>query len=160
MKVRRAVPGDEEIVKELRIQALTDSPDDFDSTLERERARPESEWRRRLVEAATFLLEGPDGPKGIVAGVRHEEDPNAAFLVSMWVHADCRGTGGADSLIGSVLAWASDEGMTDVWLHVDERNGRARRCYERNGFRATGEVMIRDRDGLPEVEMRREVVRC
>ena len=34
-------------------------------------------------------------------------------------------------------------------------NDRARRLYERNGFRATGEK-VRERDGLIEIEMRHE----
>lgn len=154
MAVRRAAPGDEAIVKGIRLQALSDSPDDFDSTFERERAFPEEEWTRRLGESATFLFVRPEGPRGIVAGVRHDTLPRAAFLVSMWVHPDFRGTGAADALIVSVLDWARERNLHEMLLHVDARNVRARRCYERHGFRATGEQLVRERDGTPEIEMR------
>lgn len=157
MTVRRARPGDEVDVKRIRLEALADSPDDFDSTLERETAFPDEEWTRRLAASATFLFETPDGPRGIAAGVRHDSDPHAAFLVSMWVHPDWRGSGAADALIRSVLAWARDEDFAEIRLHVDDRNARARRCYERHGFRATGEKLLRERDAMPETEMLRRI---
>jgi hypothetical protein len=71
----------------------------------------------------------------------------------MWIHPDLRGSGLADRLAQSVLAWAREAGASRVLLHVDKRNLRARRFYERNGFRSTGREIVRDRDGLPEVEM-------
>ncbi len=158
MTVRRANPGDEAIVRGLRVQALSDSPDAFDSTLERELARTPQEWRRWLTHGATFLLDRPGGPMGIAAGVPHDTEPAAVFLMSMWVHPALRGTGAADELVAAVLSWARAEGIAEVWLHVGSRNERARRLYERNGSRATGRKLVRERDGIVEVEMRLAVV--
>jgi len=154
VNVRRAAPGDETILRRLRLEALADAPDDFDSTLERERARTDDDWRRWITDGATFLFEHEDEPCGIAAGIRHRDDPHIAFLVSMWVHPEFRGTGAADALIRPVQAWAAAEGIPDLWLHVDARNTRARRAYERNSFRLTGEMIVRARDGMPELEMR------
>jgi GNAT superfamily N-acetyltransferase len=154
MSVRRATPGDEPTVRSLRLQALSDSPDAFDSTLEREIARTTSEWQKWISDGATFILERPDGPKGLAAGVPHWTEPTAVFLMAMWVHSELRGTGAADALVAAVLAWAEAEGAADVWLHVGKRNDRARRLYERNGFRLTGNEIVRELDGLVEVEMR------
>lgn len=152
--VRRAVPGDEALVRSIRLQALSDAPAAFDSTLERERARTTADWLRWFTHGATFVFETPDGAKGIAAGIPHDSDPAAAFLVSMWVHPDLRGTGAADALIRSVLAWARSSGLAYVWLHVGEYNERARKVYERNGFRLTGGEFTRERDGILELEMR------
>jgi GNAT superfamily N-acetyltransferase len=157
MRVRRAVPGDEAIVRSLRIQALTDAPDDFASTLEREQARTHADWQRWISSGATFLLEVPDGPRGIAAGIPHRTDSSAVFLVSVWVHPSWRGTGASDALVGAFLDWARSERVETAWLHVDKRNARARRLYERNGFRVTGVEILRERDGMPELEMRRAV---
>jgi GNAT superfamily N-acetyltransferase len=154
MNVRRATLDDAPIVRSLRLQALSDMPDAFDSTLERELAWTISDWQRWLSSGATFILEQPDGPKGIAAGVPHWTDPGAVFLMSMWVHPGLRGTGAADALVASVLSWAEAEGAAEVWLHVGKRNDRARRFYERNGFRLTGNEIVRELDGLVEVEMR------
>jgi GNAT superfamily N-acetyltransferase len=152
--VRRAGPGDEAIVRSIRLQALSDAPEAFESTLERERARTTADWLRWFTHGATFVFETPDGPKGIAAGIPHDSDPAAAFLVSMWVHPDLRGTGAGGALIASVLAWARAAGLADVWLHVGAYNERARKLYERNGFRLTGGEFIRERDGIRELEMR------
>jgi ribosomal protein S18 acetylase RimI-like enzyme len=44
--------------------------------------------------------------------------------------------------------------MAEVRLLVIESNGRARRFYERLGFRLTGRETVRERDGAVELEMR------
>jgi hypothetical protein len=76
MIVRRAVVGDEPILRALRLQALSDAPDAFGSTYERELGRTIWDWRRWLSPGVTFILEGPQGDSGIVAGSRDAGDPN------------------------------------------------------------------------------------
>jgi ribosomal protein S18 acetylase RimI-like enzyme len=71
----------------------------------------------------------------------------------MWVHPDVRGTGAADVLVSSVKAWAAEVGATHVRLNVVESNGRAKRCYERAGFRATGRQGVVEKTGDVEIEM-------
>jgi ribosomal protein S18 acetylase RimI-like enzyme len=44
-----------------------------------------------------------------------------------------------------------------VRLDVIEGNDRARRLYERHGFRATGHITVRARDGAREVQMERRI---
>ncbi len=46
-ELRRAVIGDEPVLRALRLPALTDSPTAFSSTYERELARTTEGWRRR-----------------------------------------------------------------------------------------------------------------
>lgn len=154
-RIRRAGHGDEEVVRSLRLQALSDSPDDFDSTLSRESAWTTPDWQRWIAEGATFVLEDSGEPKGIAAGVPNRDDRASVFLISMWLHPALRGTGAASALVASVVSWAVTERATDVWLHVVKGNERARRCYEKSGFRATGREVLRERDGVVEVEMRR-----
>lgn len=148
VRVRRAIPGDEPVVRLVRLLALNDTPDAFESTLELELAWAPSEWEKWISHGATFLAEDSDGPKGIVVGVPNWDDPSSVFLLSMWVDPGLRGTDIANRLVASVLSWAKAERASGVWLHVGKENGRARRCYERNGFRATGREIARDRGGL------------
>lgn len=157
MTVRRAVPGDEAIVRDVRLRALADAPDAFGSTLERERARGDADWTRWLTRGATFLYESSGAAQGIACGVPHDDDPSLAFLMSMWVDAKARGTGAGDALVGAVIAWAEAGRYASILLHVTDGNLPARRLYERQGFRATGESLVRERDGAIEVEMRREL---
>jgi GNAT superfamily N-acetyltransferase len=156
-RVRRAVAGDEPILRELRLQALSDAPDAFGSTYERELARTTSDWQRWLSPGVTFILEEPQSASGIVAGGRDAASPAIVHLMAMWVHPTIRGTGAGDRLVAAVLSWAQTEGARVVRLDVVGSNDRARRFYERNGFRSTGHEAVRERDGHIEVQMERAV---
>jgi GNAT superfamily N-acetyltransferase len=102
--VRRAVIGDEPVLRALRLQALTDSPRAFSSTYERELARATEDWRLWLAPGVTFILEAGGEPCGLVAGSRDQHDFSVVHLMAMWVHPDVRGTGAADVLVSSVKA--------------------------------------------------------
>ena len=154
MSVRRAVLGDEAIVRDLRLKALADAPDAFDSTLEREVALAASDWSRWISSGATFLFEHADGPKGIAAGVPYDVEPDAVLLISMWVDPGLRGSGAADALVAAVIAWAESNRAAEVVLHVGKANARARRFYERIGFRRVGEEFVSPWNRIVEVEMR------
>jgi GNAT superfamily N-acetyltransferase len=156
-RVRRAVVGDEPILRELRLQALSDAPDAFGSTYQRELDRTSSDWQRWLSPGVTFILEEPESASGIVAGGRDASDPAIVHLMAMWVHPTRRGTDAADRLVAAVLSWARTEGAKAVRLNVIGSNDRARRFYERNGFRPTGHETVRERDGQIEVQMERAV---
>jgi GNAT superfamily N-acetyltransferase len=151
--LRRAVLGDEDILRDLRLQALSDAPEAFGSTLDRELARSAADWRGWLSPGAVFILEEHAVAKGIVAGVHISPDACAVHLMSMWVHPTLRGTGAADALVGAVLDWARHEGVEAVHLYIVHGNFRAQRFYERQGFRLTDQKIVRARDGLVELKM-------
>jgi ribosomal protein S18 acetylase RimI-like enzyme len=155
MTVRRAGPGDEPILRELRLQALTDAPEAFASTYDREPARTAADWQRWLSPGATLILEEHETPRGLVAGAHDAEDPGIVYLMAMWVHPTLRGSGAADALVTEHLAWARAAQARLVRLGVMATNGRARRLYERHGFRLTGREGAREGDGRVELEMER-----
>jgi ribosomal protein S18 acetylase RimI-like enzyme len=155
--VRRAVLGDETILREVRLQALSNAPEAFGSTYEREVARSTADWQRWISQGVVFILCESAEARGMVAGLRDEADPSIVHLMAMWVHPKIRGSGGADELVEAVIAWAQSEGAKLVRLKVIEGNDRARGFYERMGFRPTGREEIRLRDGRIEVEMERLV---
>ena len=152
-RVRRAVIGDESVLRALRVQALTDSPQAFSSTLERELARTTEDWQRWMSPGVTFILEVGGEPRGLVAGGLEKSDALVVDLMAMWVHPDLRGTGAADALVSSVKNWASEVGAKQVRLQVVENNDRAKRCYERAGFRVTGRQGVVAKTGDIEIEM-------
>jgi ribosomal protein S18 acetylase RimI-like enzyme len=154
-RVRRAVLGDEPILREVRLQALSDAPIAFGSTYEREIARTTEDWQQWMSPGVAFILYEPEGARGMVAGLRDENDPAVAHLMAMWVHPKTRGSGGADELVAAVVAWARSEGAKVVRLKVIQGNDRARGFYERMGFRTTGHEEIRLRDSRIEVQMER-----
>jgi RimJ/RimL family protein N-acetyltransferase len=151
--VRRAEIGDEAVLRALRLKALADSPRAFSSSYEREAARTTEDWRRWMAPGVTFILEADGEPCGLVAGVRDEHDASVVHLMATWVHPDFRGTGSADLLVSSLKRWAAEAGATKVRLNVVAGNERARRCYERAGFRATGRTGVVEKNGDIEIEM-------
>ncbi len=154
MKVRRAAVGDERVVRDLRIAALTDVPHSFGSTLQREVARTEDDWRRWFSPGVTYLcLDGSDVAVGLVAGVLGEQS-GLAELAAMWVHPTWRGQGVGDALVAALTAWAQGE-KRRLRLHVVEDSAHAIALYERHCFRPTGTVRVRA-DRVREVEMERD----
>jgi ribosomal protein S18 acetylase RimI-like enzyme len=108
----------------------------------------------------TFILENSQGARGIIAGGHDASDTAVIHLMAMWVHPEMRGSGAADALVAEVVAWARAEGANAVQLEVIESNHRARRFYERNGFRLTGRKGLRERDGAVELQMERRLNRA
>jgi GNAT superfamily N-acetyltransferase len=155
--VRRAALGDEPILREIRLQALSEAPVAFGSTYESEVARTTADWQRWMSPGVAFVLEDATRARGMVAGLRDESDPAVVHLMAMWVHPAIRGSGGADELVAAVVGWAQSEGAKLVRLKVIQGNDRARRFYERMGFCITGQKETRQRDGLIEVQMERLV---
>ena len=155
--IRRVESGDESLLLKIRLEALSEAPEAFGSTIVRERARTPVDWQKWLSPSATFVLETANGALGLVAGVPDATDPAVVHLMAMWVHPGLRGSGAASALVETVLAWAEERGASSVRLDVIEDNHRARRLYERHGFRETGHITMRPRDGAREIQMERSM---
>jgi ribosomal protein S18 acetylase RimI-like enzyme len=163
-EVRRLHPGDWAAVREIRLIALAQAPDAFASTLEREQAFDEGEWRRRLEQTAYFGAwdaRPEPGLTGLVATfpeaqAQPQPQPQAQatdasgaartgpagstwHLVAMWVSPGHRGQGIADRLVSAVCDLARARGGTQVALWVADANPRAQAVYRRLGFRLSGE---------------------
>jgi GNAT superfamily N-acetyltransferase len=151
--VRRAVVGDEAILRELRLQAMLDSPEAFGSNYERELQRTEADWRRWLFPGATFILEVGGLSRGIVACAHDEVDELVVNLMAMWLAPSHRGTGASEQLVSAVVAWAKSESARCVRLHVIKSNDPARRLYERCGFLQTGHETRCENDDRIELRM-------
>lgn len=139
VNVRPVNVGEWEAAKDVRLAALAESPSAFGSTLQREIAFGELDWRRRVEGGNWFLAWRSGQPVGIAAGLCEDDRPGERHLVAMWVAPDHRGTLVADKLVEAVCAWAQDQDAQSVTLWLADGNARARRFYERLGFRSTGE---------------------
>lgn len=127
-----------ERLRTLRLRALDDEPDAFGSSAEAERDNDEGAWRRLAELGPWWLADDGDRDVGLVAGGMRGGDTTTRWVYSMWVDVAWRGQGVADLLLGAVVQWAVDEGVTRLGLDVTDRVPRARRFYEQHGFVATG----------------------
>lgn len=118
--------GDEPILRELRLEALSKAPDAFGSTYERELGRTTADWQRWMSPGVTFILEDAAGAHGMVAGQRDPDDPAVVHLMAMWVHPAIRGSGGADEPVAAVLAWARSEDAKLMRLERGVERSRSR----------------------------------
>lgn len=137
--IRRAVVADVAAVRDVRLRALTDAPGAFASTLDREAAVPDDGWRERVTTGAWFLARHDGRVVGVAVGIDDPDEPDARHLVGMWVEPAHRGDGTAARLVDAVGRWARADGATALALWVVDGNERARRFYDRLGFRPTGE---------------------
>jgi GNAT superfamily N-acetyltransferase len=143
--IRRITPDDGELLADLRLRALADSPDAFSSTHAEASRQSADDWtdlaRRRAAgnREATFFAYLGDVPVGIVGGFVHAGS-QVVDLVSMWVAPEARRHGAARALIQSVVDWARDGGYEELQLWVTEVNDGAHALYEASGFVATGDV--------------------
>jgi GNAT superfamily N-acetyltransferase len=137
--ITRVGEDDWRVWRDVRLAALADAPEVFGSGTEQEEALPENDWRAMTRTAAIFVATAGGTSVGVVAGLPREPAGERG-LGAMWVAPSWRGRGVAAALAGAVIAWARSEGCMRTGLWVPADSARARRFYQRQGFRATGQV--------------------
>jgi GNAT superfamily N-acetyltransferase len=153
MGVRRARADEWEALREIRLAALTDSPDAFGSTLEEERDADEARWRGWVTgegwagDVATFLADGPGPLLGMATGYRPDDRPTTGWLFAMWVRPERRGEGIGRQLVAAVEQWAISLDIDQLFLHVTDGNDGAMRFYASCGFVGTSDVPEPLREG-------------
>ena len=125
--VRRLGPDDWEAFRDIRLRSLADSPDAFGSTLAREQAFDEAEWRR--VRGPVYVVEDP----GPVALGGLFDDAGVFHVWGMSTDPEHRGRGHAHRVLDALIA-----PDVDAVLDVNVTNDAARAAYERYGFVGTG----------------------
>ena len=128
-ELRRLRPDDWEAFREIRLRSLADSPDAFGSTLERERAYTEDDWRQRLT-GPVYVVHDP-GP--VAVGGLFDKD-GVFHVWGMWTDPAHRGRGHARRVLDALIA-----PDVEAVLDVNVANTGARAAYERYGFVGTGQ---------------------
>ncbi|MFN0156134.1 MAG: N-acetyltransferase family protein [Gaiella sp.] len=144
--IRRVLPEEWKLWRDVRLRMLRDDADFFSSRYEDAVRDPDERWRAWVAatadessQRALFCADPGDGPWLGVVGAFVRVDPSEAQLISMWVSPDARGSGIAKRLIAAVGDWAGAQGCRDVVLFVQEANQPAHRVYRQLGFEATGD---------------------
>jgi RimJ/RimL family protein N-acetyltransferase len=139
--IRHARADEAQRLRELRLTSLSQDPDAFGSTYERDAAMPESRWREWAEkseegsEQRTFVVvDGADRWLGLALVRADDEAPGDAVLNAMWVAPAARGKGAAKALCHACAAWARERGYRALNVAVVVGNEPARRAYEAAGF--------------------------
>jgi GNAT superfamily N-acetyltransferase len=149
--IRRVGGADWSALREIRLEALTDAPEAFGSTLQSAQRLSARQWRHRVATTAYFVAEQNGAVVGMVSGGYNDNHPGTHWLYGMYVTPAARGGEAAQLLVGAVVDWARGQGAREIYLHVASGVPRARTFYLKNGFTLTGENFSMERD--PRVTM-------
>jgi GNAT superfamily N-acetyltransferase len=146
MEVRRLRADEWPHLRDLRLRALADAPEELGSSVEEEERLPDEYWQRvargggQRNRYVTFagVVEGRNA--GMVGGVLDADSGGFADLVALWVEPEARCRGLGRTLVESVVGWAAESGARRVRAWVNDTNGPARTVYRAAGFEPTGEA--------------------
>jgi GNAT superfamily N-acetyltransferase len=135
--ILEAGPDDWELVRDVRLRALADSPDAFSVTLAEARTQPAEVWRERLDSPHPTLVAVEEGYGVAMGGGFVGPGSTTAWVWGMWTDPAFRGRGLGRRILAHLLDWAQGAGHTP-YLHVTEGNDGARALYVSCGFAPTG----------------------
>lgn len=152
VEVRRIQANEWREYRELRLEALKDSPLAFVEQYDESLAQPGSFWQDRVRRAATsetvsmFVAVSGETFVGKATCLIEPEvvDHVSAHIVGVYVTPPFRGRdrGVAASVVTAAIRWArEDAGADRVRLFVLDANDRARAFYRQLGFVLTGATM-------------------
>lgn len=150
-ELRAAQKRDWRALRELRLEALLDTPEAYGSTYEESLRRSRAQWKEMARNFNYFVALREGDFVGMASGGDHEKYPDTAWLYGMYVTPEERGTGVAGALVGCVERWARERGYDALFLHVGVGVPRARAFYQRVGFVETGERRSMTRDSTLEL---------
>lgn len=133
--------------REIRLEALKNTPTAFGSSYTEELEKPGAKWKDRLKESETNNLSSTffailDGnPIGMMTIFREDKEKtkHKANLVGVYVKKEYRGKGVSAKLLEKTISWCkSKEDIKKIQLGVNTKNIPAIRFYQKNGFEITG----------------------
>jgi ribosomal protein S18 acetylase RimI-like enzyme len=150
MTVRRLRRDEAELLRDVRLRALRDSPWAFESSHARELGHTAERGQRFADQVDSVIYVAMEGHAcvGMAGGFTPPDLDDTVQLWGMWVAPDARGRGRGRALVEAVLAWAGERGAGTVRLDVtDTAPARpAAALYRAIGFEPTGERNVLDSD--------------
>jgi GNAT superfamily N-acetyltransferase len=146
LSIRRSGPDDWRDLRDIRLEALADTPDAYGSTYDETARWSDAQWRDAATNRLYYLADRDGRVVGMVSGGLNDAHPGTRWLYGMYVTPSERGTGTAALLVEAIGKWATSEGVNEVFLHVTSSVPRARAFYEKIGFRPNGESFSMQRD--------------
>jgi len=154
--IRQALPADATQLRELRLEALRDSPQAFGADYQINVERTASWWEENIRaglendEQFISIAEINCNLVGLT-GIYRRNQPKSFHSGLIWgvfVTPEWRGFHIAETLVENCLDWGREHGVLIARLAVNTTNGAAIRCYLRCGFEIYGvEPMVIHWDG-------------
>jgi RimJ/RimL family protein N-acetyltransferase len=142
--IREANLADATNFRELRLEALQNSPIAFSADYQKSFNHPAKYWEDLLTphpDESTMFIGEFDGKLIAMTGVMRGNAPktrHSAWVWGVYVTPKWRGLHIAEEIINSCIDWAKARNVGLVKLGVAAVNQPAIRCYERCGFKIYG----------------------
>lgn len=143
--VRPIASNDWPAYREIRLNALKDSPQAFGGTWEQEALLPEEDWSARAIASELgqsgrgFFAINKDEVCGLVWCLISDSDPRVANIYALWTAVSVRGQGAGRALLEKCIAWANCKGVRHIRLSVTQDESPAMQLYKSQGFFPVGE---------------------
>ena len=141
--IREGIVSDAEQYRQLRLDALQDSPTAFTADYSVNVDRPMSFWENRLKTNGTgtlYFAEHENQLVGMMAVQIGEtsKTKHSASILSVFISSEWRGLHIAEALINACVEWAKPRDVIILKLGVNAANTAAVRLYQRCGFTIYG----------------------
>ncbi|HWM74940.1 MAG TPA: GNAT family N-acetyltransferase [Nocardioides sp.] len=149
--------ADWQAYRDLRLEALRESPDSFAASYDEESQHDEQFWRERMRGARRLMAERNGEAVGLVGLGIHDQDPEIGEILGLWVAPEARRSRVAWDLLWAVAKQAYADGRRQLYFWVGSDNGPAVAFASTFGFRPTSERRLvpaaSEVDGSDEVAM-------
>lgn len=144
--IRPAAIEDAAQLRELRLEALIDSPESFGGDTDTAANETIEHWRKRILvnstegKGAFFIAQVKGQLIGMACISRGswQKTRHNGVIWGVYVNSEWRGLRIADALINACIDWAREQHLVQVKLAVVATNLPAIRCYTRCGFSVYG----------------------
>ena len=133
-EIFRLAPEESARLRGIRLLALKDSPQSFESSYEELSLCPPKFWLTQLSKLTTFIAVQEGNDVGMVRASILDDDRFDANMISLWVTPSLRKQGIGTALVKSIINWAFEQGVKSLNLHVKKDNKSARLLYQKLNF--------------------------
>ena len=151
--IRRAVPGDEEIIANLIFEAFAQFREHYTPAAFEYTAASADKIRERFVEGPMWIAYIDGKPVGTVSGLPEEE---RFYIRSMAIKPSAQRGGVGQRLLDALEAHARAEGFKKLYLYTTFVLPGAKGLYEKNGFYVLRETAPEEWYGMGGLEMEKD----
>ena len=143
------------VLRDLRLTALTESPENFLATAAGEDLYSTEQWVAEFDQGSWFICEDGSEPVGLIGIAYESEKPYDGYnLEYLWVEPGSRNSGIASQLVANALALLRELRCEITYLWIIDGNDEAMSLYKKVGFVSTNERQeLPDRPGQYEERM-------
>jgi ribosomal protein S18 acetylase RimI-like enzyme len=140
LDIKILTPAKWTALRDIRLEALRESPQAFLSTHEKEAAWDEDQWLAEFDRGDWSIGFLADQAVSLLGATRPADMPwHECFLEYIWVAPEHRGAGLAQGMLAFTFGRLQTIGVQTAYLYVLNGNDAARRLYEKAGFTSARE---------------------